>query len=173
MFNIIQNNKMVEVLSGPERRWRRTPQEKIAITQQIMEPGMTVSHVARLHGINANQIFKWHRQYEDCSLTSLAQVSKSCLHLNLLPPISKSENCSAFWAERRWKLKYLKRLWSSAGKKMDSACALVARRRRITDVFRSNGVSLAQLNIRVNRPSGWQDRRRHSRFDDAAVCCPG
>ncbi|HHV7399574.1 TPA: transposase, partial [Escherichia coli] len=51
---------MVEVLSGPERRRRRTPQEKIAIIQQTMEPGMTVSHVARLHGINANQIFKWH-----------------------------------------------------------------------------------------------------------------
>ncbi|WP_416172785.1 transposase [Enterobacter asburiae] len=61
---------MVEVLSGPERRRRRTPQEKIAIIQQTMEPGMTVSHVARLHGINANQIFKWRRQYEDGSVTA-------------------------------------------------------------------------------------------------------
>ncbi|QGY33245.1 hypothetical protein CUN67_24260 (plasmid) [Pantoea cypripedii] len=61
---------MVEVLSGPERRRRRTPQEKTAIIQQTMEPGMTVSHVARLHGINANQIFKWRRQYEDGSLTA-------------------------------------------------------------------------------------------------------
>ncbi|QGR07394.1 hypothetical protein CTZ24_20260, partial [Pantoea phytobeneficialis] len=71
MFNTSQNNKMVEVLSGPERRRRRTPQEKIAIIQQTMEPGMTVSHVARLHGINANQIFKWRRQYEDGSLTAV------------------------------------------------------------------------------------------------------
>jgi transposase-like protein len=72
MFNTSQNNKMVEVLSGPERRRRRTPQEKIAIIQQTMEPGMTVSHLARLHGINANQIFKWCRQYEDDSLTAVA-----------------------------------------------------------------------------------------------------
>ncbi len=63
MFNTSQNDKMVGVLSGPERRRRRTPQEKIAIIQQTMEPGMTVSHVARLHGINANQIFKWRKQY--------------------------------------------------------------------------------------------------------------
>lgn len=63
MFNTSQNDKMVEVLSGPERRRRRTPQEKIAIIQQTMEPGMTVSHVARLHSINANQIFKWRKQY--------------------------------------------------------------------------------------------------------------
>ena len=61
---------MVEVLSGPERHL--TPQEKIAIIQQTIEPGMTVSHVARLHGINANQIFKWCRQYEDGSLTAVA-----------------------------------------------------------------------------------------------------
>ncbi len=58
MFNTSQNNKIVEVLSGPERRRRRTLQEKIAIIQQTMGPGMTVSHVARLLGINSNQIFK-------------------------------------------------------------------------------------------------------------------
>lgn len=51
-----QNNKMVEALSGPEQH--RTPQERIAIIQQTMEPGMTVSHVARLHSINANQIIQ-------------------------------------------------------------------------------------------------------------------
>lgn len=49
MFNTSQNNKMVEVLSGPERRRRRRrrsiSQEKIAIIQQTMEPGITVSHV--------------------------------------------------------------------------------------------------------------------------------
>lgn len=53
---------MVEVLAGPERRRRRTQQEKIAIIQQTMDPGMTVSHVVRLHGINANQIFKWRKK---------------------------------------------------------------------------------------------------------------
>ncbi|EFN8783512.1 IS2 repressor TnpA [Escherichia coli] len=44
-----QNNKMVEALSGPEQH--RTPQERIAIIQQTMEPGMTVSHIARLHSM--------------------------------------------------------------------------------------------------------------------------
>lgn len=52
---------------------------------------------------------------------------------------------------------------------MDCACALVARGRRITDVCRSIGVSRAQLNVRVHRPSDWQDRRRQVHFNDAAV----
>ncbi|WP_140323363.1 transposase, partial [Salmonella enterica] len=52
---------MVELLSGPERRRRRTPQEKIAIIQQTMEPGMTVSHVARQHSVAASQLFLWRK----------------------------------------------------------------------------------------------------------------
>nr|WP_277450576.1 transposase [Klebsiella pneumoniae] len=42
---------MTGILLGQEARKRKTPQEKIAIIQQTMEPGMNVSHVARLHGI--------------------------------------------------------------------------------------------------------------------------
>ncbi|MDR5995823.1 transposase, partial [Escherichia coli] len=42
---------MTGTLLGQEVRKRKTPQEKIAIIQQTMEPGMNVSHVARQHGI--------------------------------------------------------------------------------------------------------------------------
>ena len=49
---------MIDVL-GPEKRRRRTTQEKIAIVQQSFEPGMTVSLVARQHGVAASQLFLW------------------------------------------------------------------------------------------------------------------
>ncbi|EFJ59076.1 putative insertion sequence 2 OrfA protein, partial [Escherichia coli MS 200-1] len=39
---------------GPEKRRRRTTQEKIAIVQQSFEPGMTVSLVARQHDVAAS-----------------------------------------------------------------------------------------------------------------------
>ncbi|MEC5342575.1 cation:dicarboxylase symporter family transporter [Brenneria populi] len=72
---------MVEVLSGPERRLRRTPQEKIAIIQQTMEPGMTVSHVARLHGINATlfiaQLYGIHLGLQELILLVLTMVVTS------------------------------------------------------------------------------------------------
>ncbi|GDK01002.1 transposase [Escherichia coli] len=51
---------MIDVL-GPEKRRRRTTQEKIAIVQQSFEPGMTVSLVARQHGVAACQLFSAHR----------------------------------------------------------------------------------------------------------------
>ena len=61
--NTSSNFEMAGVLLGKEVRKRKTPQEKIAIIQQTMEPGMTVSHVARLHGIQPSLLFKWKKQY--------------------------------------------------------------------------------------------------------------
>ncbi|MEF6183801.1 transposase, partial [Escherichia coli] len=58
---------MIDVL-GPEKRRRRTTQEKIAIVQQSFEPGMTVSLVARQHGVAASQLFLWRKQYQEGSL---------------------------------------------------------------------------------------------------------
>ncbi|WP_410707988.1 IS3 family transposase [Citrobacter amalonaticus] len=161
---------MVEVLSGPERRRRRTPQEKIAIIQQTMEPGMTVSHVARLHGINANQIFKWRRQYEDGSLTAVASGEEVVPASELAAANKQIRELQRLLGKKTMEAEILKEAVEfGRGKKMDCACALVARGRRITDVCRSIGVSRAQLSIRVNRPSDWQDRRRQSHFDDSEV----
>ena len=66
------NFEMAGVLLGKEVRKSKTPQEKIAIIQQTMEPGMTVSHVARLHGIQPSLLFKWKKQYQEGSLTAVA-----------------------------------------------------------------------------------------------------
>ncbi|ELS7796309.1 transposase, partial [Escherichia coli] len=62
---------MIDIL-GPEKRRRRTTQEKIAIVQQSFEPGMTVSLVARQHGVAASQLFLWRKQYQEGSLTAVA-----------------------------------------------------------------------------------------------------
>ncbi|GHL38120.1 hypothetical protein ECZU27_32860 [Escherichia coli] len=76
---------MIDVL-GPEKRRRRTTQEKIAIVQQSFEPGMTVSLVARQHGVAASQLFLWRKQYQEEVLLLWPQENRSFLPLNLLPP---------------------------------------------------------------------------------------
>ncbi|MCZ6331391.1 transposase [Escherichia coli] len=77
---------MIDVL-GPEKRRRRTTQEKIAIVQQSFEPGMTVSLVARQHGVAASQLFLWRKQYREGSLTAVVRRrTRSFLPLNLLLP---------------------------------------------------------------------------------------
>lgn len=53
---------------------------------------MTVFHVARLQDINANQIFKWRRQYRRWIANWRGLAKKLCLLLNLLLPIIKPRN---------------------------------------------------------------------------------
>ncbi len=77
---------MIDVL-GPEKRRRRTTQEKIAIVQQSFEPGMTVSLVARQHGVAASQLFLWRKQYRRKEVLLLSPPeNRLFLPLNLLPP---------------------------------------------------------------------------------------
>lgn len=52
---------------------------------------------------------------------------------------------------------------------MDSACALIARARRLTAVSRSLGVSRAQLSVRVRRRPDWQDGCKQRLSDDREV----
>ena len=54
----------VEVSSGRRvRRWRSVS-EKLQIVQLTLKPGASVAQVARAHGVNANQVFKWRRAFE-------------------------------------------------------------------------------------------------------------
>jgi len=48
--------------SEPKRRFR-SALEKRGIVEETLEPGASVAKVARAHGVNANQVFAWRRQY--------------------------------------------------------------------------------------------------------------
>ena len=43
------------------RRWPAV--EKCRIVEQTLRPGASVARVALAHGVNANQVFSWRRQY--------------------------------------------------------------------------------------------------------------
>ena len=38
-------------------------EEKCRIVEQTLKPGASVARVALAHGVNANQVFSWRRQY--------------------------------------------------------------------------------------------------------------
>ena len=59
-----RNYVHAEVLGGVQRRRRWAPEEKLRIVEETYLPGMSVSHVARLHGVAPNQLFGWRRQAE-------------------------------------------------------------------------------------------------------------
>ena len=69
-MSMIGNDPKSEVLRGPERRRRWAAAEKIAIVAETHEPGVTVSLVARRHGVAPNQVFSWRRLAAQGALTA-------------------------------------------------------------------------------------------------------
>jgi len=44
------------------------------MVRESLEPGHSVSVVARRHGINPNQLFHWRKLYQDSSLSAVSSV---------------------------------------------------------------------------------------------------
>ncbi|MGS1686911.1 IS3 family transposase (plasmid) [Klebsiella pneumoniae] len=149
-------------------RKRRTAQEKIAIIQQTMEPGMNVSHVARLHGIQPSLLFKWKKQYQEGSLTAVAAGEDVVPASELTAALKQVRELQRLLGKKTMEVEILKEAVEyGQSPKMDSARALVAKGRGIAQVSRTMGVSRAQLSLRIKRSADWQDRRCHRRNDDA------
>jgi transposase len=67
------------------RRWRSVT-EKRQIVQLTMEAGASVALVARAHGINANQLFKWRRAFERGELADSPVSSQALLPVTIAAP---------------------------------------------------------------------------------------
>ena len=55
----------VEIISGIHRRRRYTAEEKVRLVEQTMQPGMTVSAVARLYGVAPSLLFQLRRRMSE------------------------------------------------------------------------------------------------------------
>ena len=61
----------VEIISGTHRRRRYSAQEKVRLVEQTLQPGMTVSAVARLQGLISfgaqppSLLFQWRRRMSE------------------------------------------------------------------------------------------------------------
>jgi putative transposase len=147
MSNTGSNFEMTGILLGQELRKRKTPQEKIAIIRQTMEPGMTVSHVARLHGIQPSQLFKWKKQYLEGSLTAVAAGED-------VVPASELSAAN----------KQIRELQRLPGKKTMEVEIL---KEAVEYGQARKWIARAQLSLRVHRSADWQDGRTLRRDEEA------
>ncbi|WP_171966950.1 IS3 family transposase [Escherichia coli] len=160
---------MIDVL-GPEKRRRRTTQEKIAIVQQSFEPGMTVSLVARQHGVAASQLFLWRKQYQEGSLTAVAAGEQVVPASELAAAMKQIKELQRLLGKKTMENELLKEAVEyGRGKKVDSARALIARGWGVSFVSRCLRVSRAQLHVILRRTDDWKDGRRSRHSDDTDV----
>ena len=73
---------------GTERRPRRfrSVSEKRRIVELTLAPGASVALVARAHGVNANQVFKWRRAFDRGELVEPDAVSTALLPVTVSTP---------------------------------------------------------------------------------------
>ncbi|WP_321143134.1 IS3 family transposase [Pseudomonas extremaustralis] len=145
------NDKSGELL-GQERRRRWSPEQKLAMVRESLEPGQSVSVVARRNGINANQLFLWRKLYQDGSLSAVsageAVVSASELSdalkqiLESATDIGQKNDGSGNPQRSRGERPVAK---------MDCALTLVAGGRPVKLVGECLGVARAQLTVRIKQ----------------------
>jgi transposase len=67
-----RNKQTIEVVTVSEERRRRwSTVEKAALVRETYEPGMSVSLVARKHGVGASQLFSWRKLEREGGLTAV------------------------------------------------------------------------------------------------------
>ncbi|QJX86013.1 IS3-like element IS2 family transposase [Shigella sonnei] len=169
VFRLVIGVQMIDVL-GPEKRRRRTTQEKIAIVQQSFEPGMTVSLVARQHGVAASQLFLWRKQYQEGSLTAVAAGEQVVPASELAAAMKQIKELQRLLGKKTMENELLKEAVEyGRAKKVDSARALIARGWGVSLVSRCLRGSRAQLHVILRRTDDWMDGRRSRHTDDTDV----
>ena len=67
---------------------------KLRLAQQACEPGVSVSRLAREHGINVNMLFKWRRHYRAGLLGSVS-ASPLLLPVTIADAPASPASCAA------------------------------------------------------------------------------
>lgn len=70
----------MEIRAGKQYR---TKAERRAIVEETLQPGASVSQVARAHDVNTNQVFEWRRQYRDGRLHEETKATTALLPVKL------------------------------------------------------------------------------------------
>jgi transposase len=73
-----------------ERKWRSVA-ERRRIAELTLEPGASVALVARAHGVNANQVFKWRRELKRGELVEPVATSTALLPVSLSVPCETAD----------------------------------------------------------------------------------
>src|SRR6516165_6241437 len=122
----------VEIITSVQRRRRWTAPEKVRMVEETFEPGMTVSLVARRHGVAPNQLFTWRRLVAQGSLTAAGSGEE-------VVPASDYRALQNQVRERRWKRRFSKRPSNTPqGQKNNCGCRR-RRRRTVPDEDRGRG----------------------------------
>ncbi|MDD1000091.1 IS3 family transposase [Pseudomonas sp. TNT2022 ID1044] len=159
MFMTNSNDKSGELL-GQERRRRWSPEQKLAMVRESLEPGQSVSVVARRNGINANQLFLWRKLYQDGSLSAVSAGEAVVPASELSDALKQIRELQRMLGKKTMEAEILKEAVEIArSRKLDCALTLVAGGRPVKLVSECLGVARSQLTVRIKQSVSPKIRR--------------
>jgi transposase len=78
-------------VAGRKKRRMRSAAEKLRIVEETLAPGTSVALVAREHGVNANQVFKWRKLQLAGKLIENKRSKRSAATSACLLPVTISD----------------------------------------------------------------------------------
>lgn len=81
----------VAVVVRSERRRRWSDEEKQRVLREILEPGATVTLVAKRHGVNTGQIYTWRRQALQGAVNGFIPVAIDQAREEPAAPVSQAD----------------------------------------------------------------------------------
>lgn len=75
-MTMINAAKVNEVIHSSMKRKRWTPLEKQQIVNETYHPGVSLSYVARKHGISPSQLFQWRKLMESGGIIAMKHEEK-------------------------------------------------------------------------------------------------
>jgi transposase len=100
-------------LWGQERRRRWSPEQKLAMVRESLQPGQSVSVVARQNGVNDNQLFQWRKLYQSGSLSAVStgesvvpasELADALKKIRELQRMLGKKPCRSRSSRTRWRL---------------------------------------------------------------------
>ncbi len=67
-----EEHQRIEVITGTARRRSWPTEAKLRIIEESLEPGATVSSVARRHGVAPNLLYRWRRLSSEGGMMAVA-----------------------------------------------------------------------------------------------------
>jgi transposase len=105
----------VEVITGVARRRRFTTERKLLVVNETLQPGMSISYVARRHGLSPSLVFRWRRLMSEGGKEAVRADQDVVAASEVRSWRSGFGSSNACSVVRPWRSRSSKRLWILPG----------------------------------------------------------
>src|SRR4051794_26462085 len=163
----------VEVITSVQRRRRWSAAEKVRLVEEALQPGMSVSFVARRAGIAPSQLFAWKRRMIEGGHAAV-QADEDVVGTSRVRELEKRvRDLERLLGRKTMENEILKEAIEVARLKTDPAAGVLERSGgRFAMKTIADTLGVARSNLIERRDKGTQSRGPYRKAEDASLVLP-